>query len=230
MITIVYATKNILERRPNLVLNSFKSIQRLEGDYEVLVSDYGSNDGIKETCEEFGFRLIHTEPDPGVDFCIAKCYNHGIQEAKGDIIWPMATDMIISQDSISLIEDAFKVTKEEIIGLTQVFHWKHDEMDLFPMRSEWRWMPTYKKKNALFVGGYDERFKVWGHEDIDFIARMNEKLKIQQIFIESVLCLHQWHGKEHQDSIELQEGGNPNAVFFDDNRENNSKNMVNSYW
>ena len=98
------------------------------------------------------------------------------------------------------------------------------------MRSEWRWMPVYRKKTGIFAGGYDERFKVWGHEDVDFIARMNEKLKINQIFFESILCLHQWHGKEHSDAVELQEGGNPNAVFFDDNRNNNNINMLNSYF
>lgn len=232
MITIIYATKNIFKRRPNLTLNSFNCFSKLEGDYEVIISDYGSDedDKIFKIADEFGFRLIHTEPDEGSDFCISKCYNYGIHEAKGDIIWPMATDILVSEDAISLIEDNFNNIQGQIIGLIQVFHLDEPNRKLFPMRSEWRWMPCYKKKDALFIGGYDERFKVWGHEDIDFIARFNEKLKVQQIFFESILCLHQWHGKEHSEAVEKQERGNPNGKFFDDNRENNSKNMVNSYW
>jgi len=232
MITIIYGTRNVFERRPILTINSFKSISELEGEYEVIVADYGSTDTIMEACEKFGFTYLPTEVEEDVDFCIAKCYNHGIYEAEGDIILPLGTDMILSEDTIKLIEENF--AKDEyggdIIGLIQVFHWEEESKKLFPMRSDWRWIPVYRKKTALFGGGYDERFKVWGHEDVDFIARMNERIKLQQVFFESILCLHQWHGKEHSEAIEFQEGGNPNSVVFDENRLNNSKNMVNSYW
>lgn len=231
MLTIIYGTKNIFERRPTLALNSFKSIAKLEGDYEVIVADYGSIDDTEEICGEFGFTFLPTKPDPDTDFCIAKCYNHGIFEAEGDLILPMGSDMIVSEDLPNLIHQNFEREESiDIIGLLQVFNWEKDTNRLFPMRSEWRWMPVYRKKSVMYVGGYDERFKVWGHEDIDFIARMNERLKINQIFFESILCLHQWHGKEHSDAVELQEGGNPNSEFFDDNRKNGSVNMVNSYW
>ena len=231
MLTIIYGTKNIFERRSRLALNSFKSISKLEGDYEVLVADYGSTDDTEKICNEFGFTFLPTEPEPDVDFCIAKCYNHGIFEAEGDIILPMGSDMLVSEDLPQLIEENFnKEDNIDIIGLLQVFHWVADTQQLFPMRSEWRWMPCYRKKTAMYIGGYDERFTVWGHEDIDFIARINEKLKINQIFFESILCLHQWHGKLHSDAIEHQEGGNPNAKLFDDNRLNGSLNILNSYF
>lgn len=232
MLTIVYGTKDTYERRPVLTLNSFESVSKLEGDYEVIVADYGSNDKIEELCAEYGFIFLPTEPEPGVDFCIAKCYNHGISEAKGDLILPMGSDMIVSEDLPKLIEHNFNIgsNSKDIIGLIQVFNWVQISRRLFPMRSDWRWMPVYRKKSAMYAGGYDERFRVWGHEDRDFIARMNEKLQLDQTFFESILCLHQWHGKEHSEEVEYQEGGNPNALLFEENRSNNSKNMINSYF
>jgi len=231
MITIVDGTKDVFKTRAIATIKSFESIARLEGEYEVIVADYGSTDTIKEACEKFGFKYLLTVPDPDIEFCIAKCYNNGINEAKGDIIVPLGTDMILSEYCLETIEKNFEREENtDIIGLIQVFNWDKETKRLFPMRSEWRWIPVYKKKTVLYAGGYDERFKVWGHEDIDFIARMNERIKLQQVFFESILCIHQWHGKEHSDAIEHQEGGNPNSYLFEENRSNNSKNMVNSYW
>ena len=227
MITLVYGVKDALKKRKELTINSFNSIKRLK-DVEVIVSDYGSTDNIKEVCKEYGFKYIYTEPDG--EFCIAKCYNHGIYKAQGDIIIPVGCDMILDEDVNKGVSFYHEKRDNDFIGLIPLFHWEEKIKRLFPMRSVWRWVPTYKKISAISCGGYDERFVGWGHEDIDFIERLKEKLKIGPLLLPDVLCIHQWHGKEHSDKVELQEGGNPNMRLFDENRETNSKNMVNSYW
>lgn len=204
-------------------------MKKLE-NVEVIISDYGSTDNIKQVCKDFGFKYIYTEPEPNVDFSISKCHNNGIYHAKGEYIVVMGTDIIISQDFDKTATKFFNSMKEDLVYLVQVFHFNEKTYELFPMRSLWRWVPIFKKEHAITCGGYDERFTGWGHEDVDFIQRIKKKIHVELYILIDTLCLHIWHGKEHSDAAEFQEGGNPNKIFYKENRENNSKNMVNSYW
>jgi len=229
MITIVYGVKNVLTgKKKQPTLNSFTQTARLLDDCEVIVSDYGSTDNIKQVCKDFGFKYYKVKTDPDVQFNQSRVLNKGIYKAKQPYILTMGADFIISDTVPSLIEKG--IEKYNCVALIPVFHWYEKERSLKLFKGEWRWCHSFPRKEAIEAGGYDERFVEWGHEDVDFVNRMSERCGVNGVILNDVLMLHQWHGKEWADKYELQEGGNPNYKYYEENRKNNSKNMVNSFW
>lgn len=228
MITIVYGVKNVLTGKRKIpALRSFTQTSRLD-NCEVIVSDYGSTDNIKQVCKDFGFKYYRVKTNPGVYFNQSKALNKGIYKAKTSYILTIGADFILSDTTPQLIERG--IEKYNCVALIPVFHWNETEHSLKLFKGEWRWCHAFPKKEAIECGGYDERFVEWGHEDVDFANRMSEKCGVRGMILNDVLILHQWHGKEWADKHELQEEGNPNLKYYQENRENNSKNMVNSFW
>lgn len=79
--------------------DNLKRLMTLKGDFEVLVVDGGSSDGTQAIASEVA-KVIHSEKGRG------KQMNTGAVQAKGQILWFLHSDSLVSENSIIAIEEA----------------------------------------------------------------------------------------------------------------------------
>ncbi len=90
-------------------------------DFELLISDDGSNDGTKEyvTQNDFGFNLRYIYQEnkgPG------EARNHGMREAKGDYFIYIDSDCIIPPDYLKKVDNYIAQNQVDAFGGPDTFH------------------------------------------------------------------------------------------------------------
>jgi len=92
-----------------------------ETPYEIIVVDNGSSDGTAEIAEDLGCRVVHEEKK-GISYA----RNRGSQEAKGDVLYFLDADGILSEKWISQANSVLEKRSDAgvVVGLNVFAHEK----------------------------------------------------------------------------------------------------------
>lgn len=177
-----------LDRLEMSVQSLFKSFGAIP--FEIIVSDYGSveldQQESQRRIESLGARYIYTKTD-GI-WSRSRALNAGFVVAKGDIFICTDADMLFTPGSLepvvqSLLQNDRDVIvlqcrdlppthTHETISLADI-DWQELER-VSRMRPRWGMggMIAFSRHAYLEVRGLDERFEVYGGEDLDLAKRM----------------------------------------------------------
>lgn len=96
MISIIVPVLNEAENITRLI----SSLQGLEGDKEIIISDGGSEDSTRELAEKFNVTVINSKPGRAFQM------NAGANIARGQVLWFVHADSRVSSTSLHDINDA----------------------------------------------------------------------------------------------------------------------------
>jgi glycosyltransferase involved in cell wall biosynthesis len=184
MISIVVPTYNASRFMPNLLDSIFNQAVT---DMEVIIVDDCSTDDTVEVVSKHPVRVIRMEKNGGP----ARARNRGVQEAKGDIIFFLDSDVVVLDGTIQEVKNYFEKNPSAscIIGICSteplnsgfvpaymaMFEYihligqKYDKVSVFAPRCG-----AIKKDLFLGVGGYDEGYKGADVEDFELARRINK--------------------------------------------------------
>lgn len=184
---------------------------------EFVLLDYNSNDGLQEwVFKNFKEELVSgtlvyyrtTEPQR---FHMANAKNIAHQLASGDIVCNLDADNYTGRDFAFFINSTMQ-SSTDIIGAYQ----KSKSTDPDYIKScGGRIFLT--KNNFIKLGGYDENFIGWGHEDDEFKIRACalglKKSFIPHFFLSSIP--HNNHLRENNMGISLEDSGKRNMNILE---------------
>ncbi len=184
MISIVIPTYNASRFMPNLMDSIFK---QAVDDMEVIIVDDCSTDDTVEIAKTYATRVIQMEQNGGP----AKARNRGVEEAKGDIIFFLDSDVLVLDGTVQEVKDYFENEHAAncVIGVCAteplnngfvpkymaMFEYIHlmdalgENLSVFAPRCG-----AIKKELFQKVGGYDESYKGADVEDFELAQRINE--------------------------------------------------------
>jgi len=185
MISIVIPTYNASRFMPALLESIFN---QAVNDMEVIIVDDCSTDNTVEIVTKYPVRIIQMETNAGP----ARARNRGVNEAEGDIIFFLDSDVLVLEGTIKEVEEYFKNNPDVqcIIGICAttplnsgfvptymaMFEYIHligqqyDAVSVFAPRCG-----AIKKDFFLAIGGYDEQYKGADVEDFELARRINKK-------------------------------------------------------
>lgn len=176
-------------------------------DFEIIFSDYGSKENIRQQteqlCSDFSRLKYIFSCEEGHFWNRAHALNNGIKAASGKFFMTVDIDMIYCPD---FLENAVKDLSEgrllhyACFYLPENFN-QYDKLPLIDTQKLEKSDVTsakgiffLEKSTAEEVGGFDEFFKVWGMEDMDFHRRLSfKKLEIKWLDLDKNPVFHQWH-------------------------------------
>lgn len=208
-ISVVIGFRNWGQRR---LLLAIKSIQESFGSIngEVIVSDYGSDDGqvTRDAIVASGARYIFTPTDG--TWSRSRALNAGFAEAKGTILVSTDADMIFSPQSFeiigkTLLDDSSLCLLLQCRDLPEA--WSDKEVaeagfdwDTFDsvsrLRPRWGMGGMMAVHRDVFarIRGLDERMHTYGGEDIDFATRAKHSgQRLLWVDNANVRMYHMWH-------------------------------------
>jgi glycosyltransferase involved in cell wall biosynthesis len=153
-----------------------------QSDTEVIVVDYGCEQGtaawVKDQHPEA--RIVEVSDDAG--FCAARARNLGAMQASGDVLFFIDADVLIRRDLGAWAKQALKP--------------RHYYRHLSRHGRAFVGTCICYKTDFQRLEGYDEAFRLWGGEDMDFYERL-DRLAVTL----SPLPDDSFSGIEHGDEI-----------------------------
>ncbi len=152
MISIVTTCKNRLshlqQSLPSLLQQSLT---------EVIVVDYGCEQGTADWVKKTypAVKILEINDDP--TFCVARARNLGAKRANNPILAFVDADIIVNSDLASWIRHP----------PTEPLYYAN-----LPGTWECGGFIVCRADSFNEIGGFDEAFRGWGHEDTDFIERL----------------------------------------------------------
>ncbi len=246
-ISIVIPTFNRLDSL-KVVLPSLLDQTYSSEHYEILLCDAGSSDGTAEWVAELGAPNLRFLP--GADSGRAGARNRGLEHARGEVI--LFTDADIIADRKLLESHARRHQpggRKAVVGC-EIQVKSLDEYERFrqdpqaharhkPTRVKLPWHyfltgnASAPRSLLIEVGGFDQAFQGYGHEDLELGYRLSKQLNIE--YAPEAVNYH-WHPvpfpeqcskmylagrstvtfyRKHQDwRIRLQMGWNPLAMLW----------------
>jgi glycosyltransferase involved in cell wall biosynthesis len=200
MISVVIPTYNASRFMPELLESLFN--ETLE-DMEVLIVDDCSTDNTVEVVQKYPVRVIQMEKNGGP----ARARNRGVEEAQGDIIFFLDSDVLVIEGTVKEVKDYFEINPSAncVIGVCAteplnkgfvpkymaMFEYIHlvgtpgNKVSVFAPRCG-----AIKKELFQRVGGYDESYKGADVEDFELARRI---IKTDSIFLNpKMLVRHQF--------------------------------------
>jgi glycosyltransferase involved in cell wall biosynthesis len=200
MISVVIPTYNASRFMPELLESLFN--EALE-DMEVLIVDDCSTDNTVEVVQKYPVRVIQMEKNGGP----ARARNRGVEEAQGDIIFFLDSDVLVIEGTVKEVKDYFEINPSAncVIGVCAteplnkgfvpkymaMFEYIHlvgtpgNKVSVFAPRCG-----AIKKELFQRVGGYDESYKGADVEDFELARRI---IKTDSIFLNpKMLVRHQF--------------------------------------
>lgn len=196
-----------LEMSVQSLFNSFGPVP-----FEIIVSDYGSveldQQESQRRIESLGARYIYTKTD-GV-WSRSRALNAGFAVAKGDIFICTDADMLFTPGSLEPVVKSLRENDRDVI----VFQCRdlppthtHETISLADidwqelervsrMRPRWGMggMIAFSRHAYLEVRGLDERFEVYGGEDLDLAKRMKRTgRRVRWWDLRESRMYHIWH-------------------------------------
>jgi glycosyltransferase involved in cell wall biosynthesis len=184
MISIVIPTYNSSRFMPDLMDSVFKQV---DDDMEVIIVDDCSTDDTLEIAKRYPTRIIQMEQNGGP----AKSRNRAVNEAKGDIIFFLDSDVEVLDGTVQEVKDYFEKNPAAkcVIGICSteplnkgfvptymaMFEYIHligqeyDKVSVFAPRCG-----AIKKELFLSAGGYDENYRGADVEDFELARRINK--------------------------------------------------------
>lgn len=239
-ISVVIGFKNWGQKR---ILTAIRSIQDSFGPYsgEVIVSDYGSDDGqvSREQIEAAGARYVYTETDG--TWSRSRALNAGFALARGRFLVSTDADMIFSPGTFETVgrylsddpglclllqcrdlPEGWDQDKVEETG----FDWNTFEA-VSELRPRWGMGGLMAVPRAVFetIRGLDERMHTYGGEDIDFATRARRAgQKLLWMDDPAVRMYHMWHPSSREKAEE--DEASKQAVEFNRSIVYNDKSYV----
>jgi GT2 family glycosyltransferase len=206
IIIINYKTKELTTACINSILKNF-----IDGEYEVMVVDNGSQDGSVGFLEkEFRNKIIIISNEQNLGFGSAN--NIGSKKAKGEFLFFLNSDTLITSDFLGVVFDAFQKNKSlgavapklimengeeqtyaygKFPSLFSLFVKRHrDEKNANKNDVDWLSGAALIIKKKLFekVGGFDENFFMY-FEDMDLCRRVKD-LGFKNMTIPAISLVH----------------------------------------
>jgi glycosyltransferase involved in cell wall biosynthesis len=186
------------------VKNSIDSLAaQTISDFELIFVDYGSDDvvssQIKPLIEGYLFAKYIWSNTKGMFWSRAQAYNLGISQAIGKniILWDI--DLMVEPDFLEKLKeiDTSKVYTTHRCYYLPEEATKHNyktESIISKSQHSYVGMCLVNANQLKEINGFDEYFQVWGAEDDDLYARLqNAGLERMQINATEIPVYHQWH-------------------------------------
>lgn len=195
---------------------------------QLIVSDYGSDDGIRDFIVNNYkmFDYVYTEPNDGQFFNISKCNNNTFRYLRNEIIFTNSIDWRYDYELLEYIDQHFKtlgdmVFEVPILVLDENNHYKR-----------YIHLPVFLKKHIMMVGGWDERIFNWGQDDRDVMQSIFFLLDvvIYRVTDKKNQIFHLWHEPKLYNEHGAKKQNIKNLEFLNDNIRQRRKNAINSYW
>lgn len=196
-LTVVIPTYNRRELLEGAV-RSLRAQSHARDRYEIIIVSDGSTDGTDERyaapLRQPATRLLRREKD---GFGLAAARNLGVREAAGSLVLFLDDDMIADpglvathietharfDDSVAVcgrVEPADDVPSTPFcrLILSEVCHGFRDDVErarFISFESAFSWQTSFKAETLRGCGGYDESFRRYGWEDIDFAYRASRQ-------------------------------------------------------
>lgn len=227
--SIVVPTYNRL-RELQIVLPSLTG-QDLSGDrYEVLICDSNSTDGTAEYVGALAAQGANVRHIAGPFSGRAMARNAGIAAARGDIILFNDSDIIASPDLLATHLQRHRgeqhiaaVGCEVQVKSLDDYADKRDHPERRyplhpPSRKRLSWLyfltgnASVRREDLMRVGGFDESFTGYGHEDLELGYRL-QKAGVTIVYEPRAVNYH-WQDIAHEDQIEKMKLAGRSTVRF----------------
>lgn len=195
-------------RETERVIRCLQSLQnqKTDSDFEIVLSDYGSDEAeqkaIETICRNLGVTYIYYNSRRQF-WSRAHAVNVGITAASGqylvivdiDLIYPphFAAAMLQKIDEQSFVQYQCYYLPPEISDYERL---AFDKSYPYPVNSisESGGLIAVPRHAMYEIGGFDEYFKVWGVEDMDLKKRLRKiGLTRKVLSIQEAPTFHQWH-------------------------------------
>jgi len=202
-IIIPYRNRELLR-----IQNCLRSLEEQKfQDFEIIFVDYGTEKPFQKEVEKlinnFSKAQYIYADSRGMFWNRSQALNIGLFYAKGDIMVISDVDLVFENTFLAQVQNFMK--KEEIliypcINLGEAykdFTFEKLFQNLAKIKKEWYYGGggniIFHKKLLEKVGGYNEYYRIWGYEDIDFVKRIKKAdLEVPKI-PEGIIVLHQFH-------------------------------------
>lgn len=204
---VVYRDRDLL--RVKRFMDSLQN--QINQNFELIFIDYGSQPQYKQDVqillEKYIFvKYIYTDTR-GWFWNRAQALNLGIYKASTDNIVTLDIDLIVAPDFTAKINTTFSsshyirfscyLLPKNINNFKSLFL-----PDFTPEKHYKQTNPvtgfgilSFSKAAFIEAGGYNQYYRLWGIEDIDFVKRLELVGITSQGFIEGLRIYHQWHPK-----------------------------------
>ncbi|NVK36953.1 MAG: glycosyltransferase family 2 protein [Gammaproteobacteria bacterium] len=184
MFSIIIPTYNKLRQTDVAIRNLIYLIdEKYKGNYEIIVAIDGSQDGSNEYFLEFNrinsrIKVVFTNKAEAKRANPGLARNAGLKAAIGDVIAFMDCEVIHMLDPITPTLEILKEKGETTIvkgvqnRILQNGEFIESSPDN-PVMPHGGWLSGYKKQ-FMKIGGYDERFQIYGREDNDIATRLQK--------------------------------------------------------
>ena len=236
--SIVIPTYNRAYITTSVIYNFLHLLKNREKDYEIIVVNDGSHDEtlsilsfIKSTTNDI-LRIINTNKDNNEYRNPGFARNAGIKYASGEIICFCDGDIIHLINPLQQMDKILQNINDKnsiyITGTYMRINHKgecsgpHGKNANIPHGS---WLAV-SKENLIKIGGYDERFKIYGNEDHDIVQRF-ERMGLHHISCDKIIGIHPLFDSGRDDN---QQPEHIKKIQLEIQRENNIIRNENITW
>jgi GT2 family glycosyltransferase len=234
-ISVVVPTYNRLETL-RVVLPSLLAQDLGADSFEVLLCDSNSTDGTAELARELSQQFPNFRHLPGAYSGRAMARNAGIAGARGELVLFNDADIIATPDLLRRHSErhrersgiavvGWEVQVRDYDEYLRKREHPHERGSLHPpTRRHLSWLyfltgnASARRSDLLGVGGFDESFTGYGHEDLELGFRLN-KAGIEIVY-EPLAVNYHWQDVTHDDQKEkMRLAGRSAARFYEKHHE-----------
>lgn len=155
------------------------TLQSLSGfkNYEIIISDGGSNDDTLKIAEKYNTKIVNSEAGRGIQL------NNGIKFSSGEILCFLHGDTLLPENAFFLLEEYFKNSKNMICRFKLGFDIDQTILNRYKKFSKYDTIFTRfgdmfiaaRKDFVLEIGGFPN-WKIF--EDVEFLRKAAKESKI----------------------------------------------------
>jgi len=150
----------IKQRGEDWLRESFEAMKGQSRD--IMVIDYGGDDGIDKIAKEYGFRYFDTPKTKGIKYHMSKCNNLAVYKAKYNIFVRLTQDIVFPSNFAWYISSFFQQNSPQNVYLAfKFFNTKPDGSVI----GRPGWIQTFYRPYLLKARGWDERTSYFTQED-----------------------------------------------------------------
>lgn len=193
------------------VISNLYHLLKYRSDFEIIVVNDGSTDATDVLFLEMraflpNFKIVQTDKELGMYRNPGFARNAGAKKAEGEILCFCDGDIIHLNDPLKEL-DEFLINKDKDSNYFTGLHYRLFGTRLEGPRGESSDMPhgswlAVSKNNFDEIGGYDERFQVYGNEDQDIVQRFRRKGLMHNI-LKTNIAVHPSFDGERDESLEI---------------------------
>jgi GT2 family glycosyltransferase len=228
-LSVVIPTYNRLDTLRHVVPSLLRS-DLPAGTFEILVADSNSNDGTAEFLAEVAAANPHVRHLPGPYTGRAMARNAGIAAARGRFVMFTDADILASPDllrrhlALHVGDEPVAVVGMEVqVNSFEDYERKRDDPELRrplhglrPKKLTWLYFLTgnasVRKSDLERVGGFDESFTGYGHEDLELGYRL-QRAGVRLVYEPRAIDYH-WHPVPYEEQKEKMELAGRSTVRF----------------